>query len=77
MQKLQRIFRPETEKDKQQQQLLIFLLIVGIGYYFFSYLPSQERRELEMLIRSDINKLQNIQPAEYSNHLVKLQSYLN
>jgi hypothetical protein len=77
MQKFQRLLKPQTEQEKQKQQILILLLIAGIGYYFFSYLPSQERKELETLIQSDINKVQNIQPTEYSSHLTKLRSYLN
>ena len=50
MQKLQRLLKPETEKDKQQQQILVLLLIVGIGYYFFIYL-NNKREEAKVEIK--------------------------
>ena len=65
------------EKQEQQLKYAVLILIIGAGLYFFIYLSEQQRQQFEMQIQTDINFLQNIQPAEYSSHLSKLRSYLN
>ncbi|CAG8776966.1 6487_t:CDS:10 [Gigaspora margarita] len=63
-----KIFGKELEKEQEQQlKYLVLILLLGAGFYFFVYLPEQQKKQLEMEIQSDINLLQNLQSAEYTD----------
>ena len=77
MSKFQRLLKPETEQEKQKQQILILLLIAGIVFYRFVYLPQEETKQLERQIQETIGKVANTpKPEEYSSLLTTCQSYL-
>jgi preprotein translocase subunit YajC len=63
------------EKQEQQLKVTVILLLAGLGFYFFIYLPQQEKAELDQALLSDIIKTQTLQASEYGNHLARLRSY--
>jgi len=56
---------------------MLLLLAAGAAYLFLVYLPQEkQRKELAARIQADIDKLQTIEPKDYSALLTALQRHL-
>ncbi|RHZ35897.1 AAA family ATPase [endosymbiont GvMRE of Glomus versiforme] len=65
---------------KQQQKkltLILLLLTAGVAYLFLVYLPQEkQKKELATRIQADVDRLQAVEPKDYSALLTTLQGYL-
>ena len=64
------------ERQEQQLKYLVLILLASAGFYFFVYLPDQQRQQFEMQIQETIDKVTKAQPNEYSALLTTCRNYL-